>query len=119
MDGAHATATDPARRRVAAIGFATLWVLAILAYAGGDTLTTLAVVRSPGHLEANPVMAAAVARFGGAGAVALKLLAVIACGWVSVRYGLRDDDPLFACWPPALLVVMGTATSLANLGLLA
>jgi hypothetical protein len=92
-----------------------LWLLALAAYVAGDTATTLAVVRSPSHLELNPVVGTAVGRFGAAGVVGLKLLAVACCAWLCVRYGLRDDDRLFTYGPPALLCVLGLVTTAGNL----
>jgi hypothetical protein len=99
--------------------FSVLWVLALVAYGAGDTATTLAVVSSPAHAELNPVVAAAVGRFGTAGVLGLKLLAVAACAWLCVHYGVRDDDRLFTYGPPVLLCVLGVATTGANLAILA
>jgi hypothetical protein len=97
----------------------TLWLVGLAAYGAGDTVTTLAVIRSPTHLELNPLVAAAVARLGAVGVVGLKLLAVACCAWLCLQYGLRDDDRLFTYSPPALLCVLGLVTTVGNLAVLA
>ncbi|MEF8774675.1 MAG: hypothetical protein V5A37_08155 [Halobacteriales archaeon] len=115
-----ATAAETRRFRVPAPAtLSVLWLVALLAYGAGDTATTLAVIHSPTHLELNPLVAAAVARFGAAGVVGLKLLAVVCCGWLCLQYGLRDDDGLFTYGPPALLCVLGLVTTVGNLAVLA
>jgi hypothetical protein len=114
-----ATATDapdtplPLPARLAA-----LWLVALIAYGAGDTATTLAVVDAPATVELNPLVAGAISRFGAAGVVGLKSLAVAACAWLCVGYGLRDGDWLFTYGPPVLLVVLGFVTTAANLAIL-
>jgi len=105
--------------RVSVSLLVTLWLVALGAYGVGDTATTLAVFASPVHQELNPAVGAAVARFGAAGVVALKLLAVGVCAGLTLRWGLRDGDRLFAYGPPSLLCVLGVATTLGNLAILA
>lgn len=98
--------------------FFALWVVALLAYGVGDTATTLAIVGSPVHHELNPVVGAAVGRFGVAGVAGLKLLAVAFCAGMAYRWGIGDGDRLFTYGPPALLCVLGILTTVGNLAVL-
>ncbi len=114
-----ATAADTRAIRVPVpTALSLLWLVALVAYGAGDTTTTLAVIHSPELLELNPLVAAAVGRFGVAGLVGLKLLAVAFCAGLCIRYGLRDDDRLFTYGPPALLVGFGILTTGGNLALI-
>jgi hypothetical protein len=98
--------------------FVCVWVAALLTYGVGDLLTTVAVVSSPVHAEANPVVGTVIAAFGGGGVLALKFAAIAACFGLSIWGGLRDDDPFLFYMPPTVLAVVGTATTVLNLGLL-
>ncbi len=93
------------------------WLLAVLAYGVGDAVTTVAVVASPLHAEANPVVARTMAAFGTEGLLALKLAAFSVCSALGFWGSIRDD--LFLRYlPPAVLAVMGATTTAVNLVLL-
>jgi hypothetical protein len=96
---------------------AGVWLLAVLAYGVGDAVTTVAVVASPLHAEANPVVAGAVAAFGTGGLLALKLAAFSVCSALGLWGGLRDD-PFLRYMPPAVLAAVGVTTTAVNLVLL-
>ena len=96
---------------------ACVWLLALLAYGVGDAATTFAVVASPLHAEANPVVARVVAAFGTEGLLALKLAAFSVCSALSLWGGLRKD-PFLRYMPPAVLAAMGATTTAVNLALL-
>ena len=99
--------------------FSRAWLLALAAYGVGDVVTTIALVYfSPFHVEANPIIAAAIAAFGGGGFLAVKLLVFYACIGVSVWAGALEDDPLLFYGPPALLAVLGFLTTAFNVALL-
>lgn len=99
--------------------FSAAWLFALAAYGVGDVVTTIALVWfSPFHVEANPVIAAAIGAFGGGGFLAVKLLVFYLCIGISVWYGARDDDSLLFYGPPAVLCVLGLVTTGANLALL-
>lgn len=99
--------------------FSRVWLVALAAYGVGDVVTTIGLVWfSPFHVEANPVIAAAIALFGGGGYLALKLLVFYVCIGVSVWGGVLDDDPLMFYGPPAALVVFGLLTTAHNISLL-
>lgn len=102
-----------------AVPFVCLWLLALLTYGAGDLLTTVAVVSSPVHAEANPVVGTVIAAFGGGGVLALKVVVLSACFGLSAWGGLREDDPFLFYMPPTVLAVVGAATTAFNLGLLA
>jgi len=94
-----------------------VWLFALLAYGVGDTVTTVAVVASPLHAEANPVVAGAVAAFGTGGLLALKLAAFSVCSTLGLWGGLRND-PFLRYMPPAVLAAVGATTTAVNLALL-
>jgi len=95
-----------------------IWALALAMYGIGDGLTTVLVVwASPLHREANPVVIAAIDAFGGGGLIGLKALAIGVCVGISL-WGSMDDDPFVFYLPPITLALVGTATTLLNLGLL-
>lgn len=99
--------------------FSRVWLLALAAYGVGDVVTTIGLVWfSPFHVEANPVIAAAIAAFGGGGYLALKLLVFYVCIGVSVWGGVQDDDPLLFYGPPVALALFGLFTTVHNIGLL-
>lgn len=99
--------------------FARVWLLALAAYGVGDVVTTIALVWfSPLHVEANPIIAAAIAAFGGGGFLALKLLVFYACLGISVWGGVTDDDPVLFYGPPLVLGAMGLFATVHNVGLL-
>lgn len=99
--------------------FSRVWLLALAAYGVGDVVTTIALVWfSPLYVEANPVVGAAIAAFGGGGFLGLKLVVIYACVWISLRMGLLEDDPVMFYIPPVVLVVTGAATTGFNLALL-
>lgn len=99
--------------------FARVWLLALAGYGVGDVVTTIALVWfSPLHVEANPIIAAAIAAFGGGGFLALKLLVIYACLGISLWGALVDDDPVLFYAPPLVLGVMGAFATVHNLGLL-
>lgn len=99
--------------------FSRAWLVALAAYGVGDVVTTIALVWfSPFHVEANPIIASAIAAFGGGGFLALKLLVFYACIGVSVWYGALEEDTLLFYGPPAVLCVLGFATTAFNVALL-
>jgi len=100
-------------------GFARAWLVALAAYGVGDIVTTIALVWfSPFHVEANPVIAAAIAAFGGGGFLALKLLVFYCCLAISLWGGLADDDPVIFYGPPLVLGALGLFATVHNVGLL-
>ena len=102
-----------------AASFTSVWLLAIATYGVGDIATTVGVVWfSPGHVEANPVVAAAIAAFGPAGLFGVKLVAFYSCLAIALWFGVRDDDPLLYYLPPACLAVTGSIATVSNLHLL-
>jgi len=99
--------------------FVRVWLVALATYGVGDVVTTIALVWfSPAHVEANPVVAAAIAAFGGGGFLALKLLVFYACVGISLWGGVLDGDRLLFYLPPAALALAGGAATAVNLGLL-
>lgn len=95
--------------------FYALWVLALFSYGVADMWTTLAIFEAPGLVEANPVVRATVAGFGGAGLAALKLFVLL----VGIVYSARSAYEGGAWYlPPALLAVVGVAVVVHNVGLL-
>lgn len=99
--------------------FSRVWLLALAAYGVGDVVTTIALVWfSPLHVEANPVVAAAIGAFGGGGFLALKLVVFYACLGISVWGGLADDDPVLFFAPPLVLLLFGLFATVHNVGLL-
>ncbi len=99
--------------------FAGVWLVALAAYGVGDIVTTIALVWfSPLHVEANPIIAAAIAAFGGGGFLALKLLVFYACLGISVWGAVADDDPVLFYGPPLVLGAMGLFATAHNLNLL-
>ncbi len=101
------------------VPFVCVWLLALLTYGAGDLLTTVAVVSSPLHAEANPVVGTVIAAFGGGGVLALKFVILSACFGLSIWGGMRDGDAFLFYMPPTVLAVVGVATTAFNLGLLA
>jgi len=98
--------------------FVQVWLLALLAYGVGDTVTTVAVMASPLYAEVNPVVSGAVAAFGTGGLLALKFAAFAVCSGLSLRGG-RLGDPFLRYMPPAVLAAVGATTTAVNLGLVA
>lgn len=95
--------------------FYALWVVALFSYGVADMWTTLAIVEAPGVVEANPVVRATIADFGGAGLAALKLF-VLLVGIVYSAHSAADGGTWYL--PPAMLAVVGTAVVVHNVGLL-
>jgi hypothetical protein len=99
--------------------FYWLWILVATTYGAGDVLTTLTITGShTGVTEANGIVAAAIAQFGPAGLVAVKL-GIILAGVAASVYGvavLSDRTVYYA--PPALLAVTGAFATVYNLVLL-
>lgn len=94
------------------------WTVALATYGVGDSLTTAMLVwASPMHREANPVAAVAIDAFGGSGLVGLKALAIGVCLAISF-WGVTVDDRYIVYMPPVTLVLVGTAMTLLNVGLL-
>lgn len=99
--------------------FAAVWLLALAAYGVGDVVTTVALVwGSPLHVEANPVVSAAIGAFGGGGFLGLKLLALYGCIAVSVWGGVVREDPFLSYFPPATLLVFGAVATAFNVSLM-
>jgi len=100
-------------------GFTRAWLVALAAYGVGDVVTTIALVWfSPFHVEANPIIAAAISAFGGGGFLALKLLVLYGCLAISLWGGLADEDPVIFYGPPLVLGAMGLFATVHNLSLL-
>lgn len=94
--------------------FVHVWLLALATYGVGDVVTTIGLVYfSPVHVEANPVIAEAIALFGGGGFLALKLLVFYFCLGISLS-ALADEDRLVFYGPPLALTVLGIAATAHN-----
>lgn len=101
--------TEPALR---------MWALVLATFGAGDGVTTAAIIwMSPTHTEANPVVRAAVGSFGAGGLVGVKLLTIGICLALSL-WASTDDDQFMWYFPPITLVLVGTMTTLINIGLL-
>jgi|APHM01.1.fsa_nt_gi hypothetical protein len=99
--------------------FSRLWTIAAATYGVGDIVTTLAVVGFTDRIgEANPLVRLAVAAYGEAGLVGLKLAVFGLCLGISLS-SARADDSWGYYLPPALLAVVGAFTTALNLRLLA
>lgn len=99
--------------------FSWAWLFALAAYGVGDVVTTIALVWfSPFHVEANPVIAAAIGAFGGGGFLAVKLLVFYACIGVSLWAGALEDDALLFYGPPVMLGILGFLVTAFNFALL-
>ncbi len=99
--------------------FSRVWLMALAAYGVGDIVTTIALVWfSPLYVEANPVIAGAIALFGGGGFLALKLLVFYGCIGISLWGGVLDDDPLLFYGPPVVLGIVGLLTTAHNVALM-
>jgi hypothetical protein len=98
--------------------FYGLWLFVAVTYGAGDVLTTMTIDASAGLVEANALVAAAMAQFGSAGLVALKIGVLLASIGISL-YGLavlRDRTVYYL--PPLALACMGTFATAYNLVLL-
>jgi len=98
--------------------FYGLWLFVAVTYGAGDLLTTMTVVATPGVVEANAVVAAAIGRFGTTGLVALKIAVLLSSLGISL-YGLavlRDRTIYYL--PPVLLACTGGVATAYNLLLL-
>ncbi|MBV0923887.1 hypothetical protein KTS45_06690 [Halomicroarcula limicola] len=99
--------------------FSWAWVFATASYGVGDVVTTIAIIYFVPHLtEANPVVRAAIAAFGGGGFLALKLLVLYAGIGISLWAGKAENDPWSFYGPPLLLTVVGLWVTAHNLALL-
>jgi hypothetical protein len=104
--------------RFSADEFARLWLVATATYVVGDSVTTMAIIRhSHTVTEGNAAMAAAVASFGEAGLIGLKLTAMLFGIAVSI-YATRDHDRVLYYMPPVFLAVVGAFATAYNLRLL-
>lgn len=99
--------------------FYTLWLVAVLLYGAGDTITSIAILGlGPGLVEANPLIRTLVQAAGVPGLVAVKLIALIACLFVSLSARRLGGDPLVYYGPPAMLAIVGAFTTAFNARLL-
>lgn len=98
--------------------FYSLWLVVATTYGAGDLLTTMTIDATPGVVEANAVVAGAVAAFGAPGLVALKMGVLFASIGISLYglVGLRDRTVYYL--PPVVLASMGTFATAYNLWLL-
>lgn len=97
--------------------FSRVWLLALATYGVGDIVTTIGLVWfSPHHVESNPIIAEAIALFGGGGFLALKLLVFYVCIGISLT-ALADEDRLVFYGPPLTLTVLGLAVTAHNIAL--
>lgn len=107
-----------ARRLVSDRWSVRLWILALLAYCLGDGATTFLITsHTPTASEANPLVRFGVAWFGPWGLVGLKQLVVCAVLLLS-RYAAGGPDDGLDPIPPALLALVGLATTASNAALL-
>lgn len=99
--------------------FYALWLVAVLLYGAGDTVTSIAILGlGEGLVEANPLVRSLVDAAGVPGLVAVKLAALTACLAVSLSSRRFDGDPLVYYGPPAMLAVVGAFTTVYNARLL-
>lgn len=95
------------------------WLLALATYGVGDVVTSIALIWfSPLHVEANPVIAGAIATFGGGGFLAVKLLTFFAALGISLWAGYLEGDPVAFYGPPFVLMVTGALITAWNMALL-
>lgn len=99
--------------------FYWLWIVVATTYGVGDILTTLAITGArPGVTEANAIVAAAIAQFGPAGLVGIKL-GIILTGVAASLYGVAVlGDRMVYYAPPAVLALTGAFATVYNLVLL-
>jgi hypothetical protein len=95
------------------------WLFALATYGVGDVVTTIALVWfDPLHVEANPIVYAAIDALDQTGLVGLKVLVFGFAFWLSL-WAARDEHDVVALYgPPAILTVIGLTTTVHNLGLL-
>lgn len=99
--------------------FYALWLVAVLLYGAGDTVTSIAILAvGEGLVEANPLIHALVGAAGVPGLVAVKLVALTTCLAVSLSSGRVERDPVVYYGPPAMLAVVGAFTTVYNARLL-
>jgi len=99
--------------------FYWLWIVATTTYGVGDVVTTVALVYFDSSVgEANALVRVAVAEFGLAGLVGLKLGVFGLCLGLQVAAIGDTDDPVVVYAPPAVLAVFGGFTTAFNLRLL-
>lgn len=95
--------------------FYWLWILATAAYGVGDVVTTIALVYfHPLTSEANPLLRWAMAQFGLAGLLGLKLVIMLGFVVISVSMARRGADPLLYYAPPGLLAALGGYLTVFN-----
>lgn len=117
------TPPPPAGRDVAALRplyrarpreFYLLWLLAVLTYGVGDTLTTSVALIDPSVQETNPVVAFLITEMNIAGFLGLKLVLFLVLIAISAK-GAIDGDRLAYYAPPVFALGLGTALTLWNL----
>lgn len=97
---------------------AVLWACALLAFVGGDWVTTRRGLAAAGVREANPVARRLAETVGlDAGVVALKSVA-LATGFACYLYAASRGMPYRRLFP-LVFAVVGTAVTAHNLGVLA
>lgn len=92
----------------------TVWIVALLFYAVGDTLTTLVGLRIGGVAEIGPIAGPAMAAFGAAGLVAIKIFIFGAIGLV---WHFLETPGRLAL--PLGLAVVGVAVTAWNMAVIA
>lgn len=102
--------TDPGLVAVAIDSQPMLWVLAVVLYGVGDTVTTLLGLRTDGTTEGGPVAAYAIERGGTSGFLLLKAVFV---GAFFLVWSLLSTPTRVAI--PLALVVVGAAVTCWNL----
>ena len=94
--------------------FYTLWAMAALTFGVGDLVTTLWGVRyTPGVFEGNPIVATILARFGPAGFVVSKLVALGLLLWFGVQAAHQNDHRTYYAIP-ILATVLGVGLTVES-----
>lgn len=97
-----------------AVSLTRLWVAAIATFVVGDVLTTTVVLSlSEIHTEANPLVREILRASGSLGLVGFKLLFVLVCVGLTVRFRDRVVTPVLY-GPPAAIGLIGLYATVHN-----
>lgn len=109
--------TPPFRRIFASAAFpstaGTVWIVAVLFYGVGDTLTTLVGLQIGGVAEIGPIAGPAMAAYGAAGLVGIK---VCIFGAIGILWHLLETPGRLAL--PLGLAVVGVAVTTWNVAVI-